>query len=76
MRAEALFSTTPPQWVLIIVGRFSRGPMPSCQWYSSAKQPPGQRSTGTFSFLSAATTSLRMPRVFGMGELGPTQMPS
>ena len=67
---KLLSSTTPPQWVLIIDGRFSRGPMPSFQWYSSAKQPPGQRSTGMFSSLSAATTSLRIPRVFGIGELG------
>ncbi len=71
-----LFSTTPPQWVLIIAGRFSRGPMPSRQWYSSAKQPPGQRSTGMLNAFSAATTSLRMPRVFGIGESGPTQTPS
>ena len=71
-----LFSTTPPQLVLIIDGRLSRGPMPSRQWYSSAKQPPGQRSTGMFSAFSAATTSLRMPRVFGIGESGPTQIPS
>ena len=48
---KLLSSTTPPQWVLIMDGRFSRGPMPSFQWYSSAKQPPGQRSTGMFSCL-------------------------
>ncbi len=52
------------------------GPMPLRQWYSSAKQPPGQRTFGTLMALSAATTSLRMPRVFGMGDSGPTQMPS
>jgi hypothetical protein len=57
-------------------GRFSRGPIPSFQWYSSAKQPPGQRRTGMFSSLSAATTSFRIPRVFGISEPGPTQMPS
>ena len=73
---KLLSSTTPPQWVLIIDGRFSRGPIPSIQWYSSAKQPPGQRSTGMFSSLRAPTTSLRMPRVFGIEEPGPTQMPS
>ena len=73
---KLLSSTTPPQWVLIIDGRFSRGPIPSFQWYSSAKQPPGQRMTGTFSAFSAATTSLRMPRVLGIGEAGPTQIPS
>ena len=71
-----LFSVTPPQCVLIMVGRFSRGPMPSIQWYSSAKQPPGQRSYGTLIFRSAATTSLRMPRVLGIGESSPTQYPS
>src|ERR1700742_4145997 len=58
-----LSSTTPPQCVLIIFGRRSRGPMPSRQWYSSAKHPPGQRTTGTCNSLSAATTSLRMPCV-------------
>ena len=73
---KLLSSTTPPQWVLIIDGRLSRGPIPSFQWYSSAKQPPGQRSTGMFSSRSAATTSLRIPRVFGIRESGPTQMPS
>ena len=26
-------------------GRFAAGPMPSRQWYLSAKQPPGQRTT-------------------------------
>jgi hypothetical protein len=52
---------------------FSRGPIPSLQWYSSAKQPPGQRSTGIESCFSAATTSFRIPRVFGMGDSGPTQ---
>ena len=50
--------------------------MPLRQWYSSAKQPPGQRTFGTLSAFSAATTSLRMPRVLGMGESGPTQTPS
>ena len=49
--------------------------MPLRQWYSSAKQPPGQRTFGTFSAFSAATTSLRMPRVLGIAESGPTQMP-
>src|SRR5436190_11240167 len=37
-----LSSTTPPQCVLIILGRLLVGPMPFRQWYSSAKQPPGQ----------------------------------
>ena len=71
-----LFSVTPPQCVLIIVGRLVRGPMPSFQWYSSAKHPPGQRSTGILICRNAATTSLRMPRVFGIGLSSPTQMPS
>ena len=48
--------------------------MPSFQWYSSAKHPPGQRSTGILIFLSAATTSLRMPRVLGIGLSSPTQI--
>ena len=70
-----LFSVTPPQVVLIMDGRLVGVPMPSIQWYSSAKQPPGQRTTGTWIFFSAATTSLRMPRVLGMGLSSPTQMP-
>ena len=53
----------------------TRGPVPSRQWYSSAKQPPGQRITGMCSSLSAAMTSLRRPRVFGIGESSPTQRP-
>ncbi len=73
---KELSSTVPPQWVLIMDGRFSLGPMPSRQWYSSAKQPPGQRTKGTLRARMAATTSLRMPRVLGMLDLGPTQMPS
>ena len=71
-----LVSCTPPQVVLIIGTRLSRGPTPSVQWYSSAKHPPGQRSTGTCKVRSAATTSLRMPRVLGMGESSPTHNPS
>ena len=71
-----LGSFTPPQLVLTIGTRLSRGPTPSVQWYSSAKQPPGQRSTGTWSVFRAATTSLRMPRVFGIGESSPTHKPS
>ena len=41
-----LFSVVPPQCTLTIDGRFSRGPMPSIQWYVSAKHPPGQRRLG------------------------------
>ncbi len=67
MRAKMVVLGDPPQCVLIIVGRSVRGPMPSIQWYSSAKQPPGQRNTGILIFRNAATTSLRMPRVFGIG---------
>ena len=73
---KAFVSVTMPQCVLIIAGRLSRGPMPSIQWYSSAKQPPGQRSTGMSSFLRASTTSVRMPRTFGISESSPTQNPS
>src|SRR6186713_1569963 len=39
---KLLSSVTPPQFVLTILGRWLRGPIPSRQWYSSAKQPPGQ----------------------------------
>ena len=63
-------SITPPQFGLSVTARAPDGPMPLRQWYSSAKQPPGQRTFGTLSALSAATTSLRMPRVFGIGEPG------
>src|ERR1017187_6252002 len=68
-------SVTPPQCVLILTGRFDRGPTPSRQLYSSAKQPPGQRTTGTFRSRRACRTSLRYPRVFGILESSPTQMP-
>ncbi len=67
-------SMTPPQLGLSVTVRC--GPMPLRQWYSSAKHPPGQRTFGTFIALSAATTSLRIPRVFGILESGPTQIPS
>src|SRR5581483_2939543 len=67
-------SMTPPQLGLSVSTRC--GPMPLRQWYSSAKQPPGQRTFGTLIAFSAATTSLRMPRVFGIEEPGPTHMPS
>ena len=67
---------TPPQFGFSVAGRWSRGPMPFRQWYSSAKQPPGQRTLGTLMALSAATTSLRMPRVFGIFESAPTHTPS
>ena len=69
-------SVTPPQFGFSVTGRSRRGPMPLRQWYSSAKQPPGQRTFGTFRAFSAVTTSVRMPRVLGMGESGPTQTPS
>ena len=71
---NAFGSVTPPQLGLRVTARW--GPMPFRQWYSSAKHPPGQRTFGTLSALSAATTSLRMPRVLGIGESGPTQTPS
>ncbi len=67
-------SVTPPQFGLSVTAR--PGPMPLRQWYSSAKHPPGQRTFGTLSALSAATTSLRMPRVLGIEDSGPTQTPS
>ena len=67
-------SVTPPQLGLRPTAR--GGPMPLRQWYSSAKHPPGHRTFGTLSALSAATTSLRMPRVLGMAESWPTQTPS
>jgi hypothetical protein len=68
-----LFSVTPPQWVFTIMGRCALGPMPSIQWYSSAKPPPGQRRMGMLTLRSAATMSLRMPRVLGMADPSPTQ---
>ena len=71
---NAFDSVTPPQFGLSVTAL--RGPMPLRQWYSSAKQPPGQRTFGTRRALSAATTSLRMPRVLGIFESGPTQTPS
>src|ERR1019366_1033099 len=67
-------SVTPPQLGLRVTDRC--GPMLLRQWYSSAKQPPGQRTFGTFMVFKAPTTSLRIPRVFGILESGPTQIPS
>jgi len=70
-----LFSSTSPQFVLTIRGRPARGPMPSRQWYSSAKQPPGQRRFGMSSSRSACMTSWRIPPTLGIGESAPTQKP-
>ena len=42
---NVLSSVTPPQFGFNVTDR-SR-PMPLRQWYSSAKQPPGQRTFGT-----------------------------
>ncbi|WP_345385765.1 hypothetical protein [Nonomuraea salmonea] len=67
-----LFSSTLPQWVLTMAGRLSLGPMPSIQWYSSAKQPPGQRRLGMFRARSASTTSRRMPPSLGRSLSSPT----
>ena len=72
---KELSSTTPPQFVLTMRLRVSFGPMPSFQWYSSAKQPPGQRSTGMRIFRSASTMSVRIPFTFGMELFSPTKKP-
>ena len=72
---KELSSTTPPQFVLTMRFLVSCGPTPSFQWYSSAKQPPGQRSTGTRMCRSASTTSVLMPFTFGIGLSFPTNMP-
>lgn len=64
-----------PQWVLTRDGRCARGPIPSRQLYSSAKQPPGHRSTGISNGRRASTTSVRMPSTLGTALSGPTQMP-
>jgi hypothetical protein len=42
---RVVFHDTAPVGVHFFAGRDSRGPTPSRQWYSSAKQPPGQRNT-------------------------------
>ncbi len=65
---KAFDSVTPPQLGLRVTAR--SWPMPFRQWYSSAKHPPGHRTFGTLSALSAATTSLRMPRVLGIWRVG------
>ena len=70
-----LSSVTPPQCVLIIEALFSWGPIPSFQWYVSAKQPPGHRRLGIFISRRAARTSFLMPSVFGIFESGPTHIP-
>src|SRR5689334_16062219 len=69
-------SITPPQFGFSVAGRAFAGPTPLRQWYSSAKQPPGQLTFATLSALSAATTSLRVPRVLVMGESAPTETAS
>src|ERR1700679_1150965 len=53
---KLLSSVMPPQLVFTICGLAADGPIPSRQWYSSAKQPPGQRRLGIFMALSALTT--------------------
>ena len=58
-----------------ILGLSSRGPIPSLQWYSSAKQPPGHLITGTFRSFNACSTSQRYPSMLGISESGPTQSP-
>ncbi len=50
--------------------------MPSRQWYLSAKQPPGQRTTTGPSRLTWSMIAWRMPSVLAIFESGPTQMPS
>ena len=72
---KELSSTVPPQLLLTILGLLSRGPMPSLQWYSSAKHPPGHLITGTLSSISASSTSLRYPSTLGISDSGPTQSP-
>ena len=72
---KELSSVTPPQLVFTMLRRFSWGPMPSRQWYSSAKQPPGQRSTGMRMAFMASTTSVRIPFTLGMLLSFPTKMP-
>ena len=73
---KELSSTTPPQCVFTLRGRSSRGPMPSRQWYSSAKHPPGHRNTGTLELLERGDDIVAIARVFGIGEFSPTQIPS
>lgn len=41
--------------------RWSFGPTPSSQWYVATKLPPGYRTTGISSSLSASSTSFRKP---------------
>src|SRR5688572_28295755 len=60
---KLLSSVTPPHQRLTMVGRLSFGPIPSFQWYESAKQPPGHRRFGIINFFRASTTSLRTPFV-------------
>src|SRR6185312_10149823 len=72
---KLLSSVTPPQLVFTILGRCAAGPIPSRQWYSSAKQPPGQRRLGIFISLSAATTSRRIRSCLATGSDLSTQKP-
>src|SRR5688572_10518027 len=72
---KLLSSTTPPQCVLIIFGLFARSPIPSLQWYSSAKHPPGQRRFGILILRSASTISVRILRVLVIVEFSSTKNP-
>src|SRR5690606_40367909 len=63
---KLLSSVTPPHQVFTMVGLSFFGPIPSFQWYVSAKHPPGQRRFGILSFLSASTTSVRTPFTCGI----------
>ena len=47
-------------------GRLEVGPMPSRQWYLSAKQPPGHRTTTGPSLRTCSTRAVRMPPMFGI----------
>ena len=57
----------PPQLLFTIFGRFSFGPMPSIQLYSSAKHPPGPVSYTHLALVSTVGSALNaLSTVFTM----------
>jgi hypothetical protein len=57
--------------VFTIEGRLFLEPIPSFQWYLSAKQPLGHRRFGILNSRKAAIISLRTPLVLGIFEVSP-----
>ena len=68
-------SITPPQLALSVAGALARADAVAPVIFVG-EAPARPAHVGHRSALSAATTSLRIPRVLGIDESGPTQTPS